>query len=122
MGLGRFIIAAKRAFGPSSSRSKDYGTHMAHVVKWSKPAYLIKIGRVLSRQESLKSIIRKPGCLLKDSLQDCLCRILGPSASHPTAYGKFVIDKDMKEENTQRRYFSANDPVPKSLVSRNINP
>ena len=33
-------------------------------------------------------------------------RILSPPASHPTAYEKFVMEKDTKAENTQRIFIS----------------
>ena len=72
---------------------------MARVVKRFKPAYRIKIRRALSRQESLKACLRKLGCLLKYSLQDGMSKILSPTTGHPTAYGKFVMNKYMKTKN-----------------------
>ena len=42
--------------------------------------------------------------------------------SHPTAYGKSVMNKYMKTENTQKRYLSTDFPVLKFLTSRKVNP
>ena len=66
--------------------------------------------------------MRKPRCFLKDLLQGSPSRSLSLLAGHPIAYGKFVMDKYMKAENTQKRYLSADDLVSKSLISRKDNP
>ena len=84
---------------------------LARVVKWSKLAYSIKTRRVLFRQESHKASMRKPRCLLKDSLQGGMSMILNPTTGHPNAYEKFVMDKHMKAKNTQKRYLSVDDLV-----------
>ena len=89
---------------------------LACVVKRSKPTYRIKTRQTLFRQESLKARLRKPGCLLKDLLQDDSFRISSSLVGHPTIYGKFVIDMHMKAENMQKIYLSADFPVSKSLI------
>ena len=35
-----------------------------------------------------------------------MSRILSPQVGHPIAYGKFVMDKCMKAENTQKIFIS----------------
>ena len=90
-------------------------------MKQSKSTYCVKTRRVLSRQESLRSHLREPVCLFKDLLHGGPSRISSPITAHPTAYEKFVMDKHMKTENTQKIYLSVNDQVPKSLISRKIN-
>ena len=86
-----------------------------------KPASRIKTRQMLSRYESLKHRLRKPGCLFKDLLQGSSSGISSPPAGYPTAYGKFVKDKYRKAEKTQKRYLSVDDPVSKSLISRKVN-
>ena len=90
-------------------------------MKRSNSVYRIKTKRVLSRQKSLKAYLRKPECFLKDSFRGGSSRILSFSAGHPTAYEKFIMNKHIKVENTQKRYLSADDPVSKSLISWKIN-
>ena len=64
-----------------------------------KPTY-----HIITRRESLKAHLRKPGCPIKDSLHGDLSKVSSPSASHPIVYGKFVMDKHTKAENTQKIY------------------
>ena len=40
---------------------------------------------------------------------------------HPTAYEKFVMNKHMEVENTQKIYLSGDFPIFKSIISRKIN-
>ena len=86
-------------------------------VKWSKPTYHIKTKRALSRRESLKACLKRSGCLLKDLLQDGPSRISSPPTGHPTTYEKFVMNKYMKVENTQKIYLSVDFLVFKSIIS-----
>ena len=58
---------------------------------------------------------------MKGSLHGGPFRVSSPSADHPTAYGKFVMDKYIKAENTLKRYLSADFLVfiryfPKRLI------
>ena len=91
-------------------------------MKRPRPTYDIKIKRGLTRQENLKAHMRKPKCPIRDSLHGDSSRVSSPLTDHPTAYGKFVMDKHMKAENTQKRYLSAEFSVSKSLIFWNINP
>ena len=74
----------------------------ARDVKRPKPTYCIKTRRELSRRESLKAHLRKPGCLVKDLFHDGSFRILSPPVGHLTAYEKFIMDKYTKVENTRK--------------------
>ena len=65
--------------------------------------------------------MRKTGCPVKDSLHGGPLRVSSPPIGHTTAYGKSVMDKYMKAENTQKRYLSADFPVLKSLISQKVN-
>ena len=38
-------------------------------------------------------------------------RVSSPPTSHPTTYGKFVMDKCIKEENKLEKYLSADFPI-----------
>ena len=98
-------------------------TRFAHIMKRSKPTYCIKTRRELSRRESPKAHLRKSGCPVKDSLHNGASRVSSPTTGHPTAYGKFVIDKHTKAENKQKKiYVSVDFLISKSLISRKINP
>ena len=48
---------------------------------------------------------------MKGSFHSGLSRVSSPSNGHLTAYGKFVIDKYIKTENTLKRYLSVDFPV-----------
>ena len=65
-------------------------------VKRPKPTYRIKTRREISRRESLKAHLRKPGCLVKDSLHGGMSRISSPPIGHPIAYDMFVMDNTKK--------------------------
>ena len=90
-------------------------------MKRPKPTYCIKTRRELTKRESLKAHMRKTGCPVKVSLHGGPLRVSSPPIGHTTAYGKSVMDKYMKAENTQKRYLSADFPVPKSLISHKVN-
>ena len=91
-------------------------------MKRPRPTYHIKTKRELTKQESLKTHMRKPEYPIRDSLHGGPSRVSSPPVGHPIVSGKFVMDKHMKAENTQKRYLSAGFPVSKSLIFWNINP
>ena len=66
--------------------------------------------------------MRKPGCHVKDSFLGGPSRVSSSPADHPTAYGRFVIDKYKKAENKQKRYLPAGSLVSESPISRKISP
>ena len=68
----------------------------ARDVKRPKPTYRIKTIRELSRRESLKTHLRKPGCLVKNLLHGSPSRISSPPVGHPTTYDMFVMDNTKK--------------------------
>ena len=90
-------------------------------MKRPRNIYHIKTRWELTRRESLKAHMRKPKCPIRDSLHGSPSCVSSPPVGHPTAYGKFVMDKHTKEENMQKRYLSAGFLVSKSLIFRNIN-
>ena len=59
---------------------------------------------------------------MKGSLHGGPSRVSSPPADHPTAYGKFVMDKHIKAENTLERYLSADLLVFFPLFPKKINP
>ena len=61
-------------------------------VKQPKPTYCIKTKRELSRQESLKAHLKKPRCLVKDSLHGGPSRISSPLVGHLIVYGMFIMN------------------------------
>ena len=89
---------------------------LAGIMKLSKPTYHIKTRQELAKRESLKAYVRKLYYPIKDSLHGGPSRVSSPPTGHPTAYGKFVMDKHTKAENTQKRYLLAGFPVFKSLI------
>ena len=48
---------------------------------------------------------------MKGSPYGCPSRVSSPLTGHPTTYGKFVMDKYMKAENTLERYLSDDSSV-----------
>ena len=62
----------------------------------------------IHRRGNSKACLRETRCL-RGQLQGNLSRVLSPSIGHPSAYGKFVMEK---EENTQRIFISGFPSVP----------
>ena len=79
---------------------------LTYIIEWPKLTYHIKTKQELTRWDSVKAHLRKPRCPIKDSLHGGPSRVLSPPADHPTAYRKFVMDKHMKVENTQKRFIN----------------
>ena len=77
---------------------------LARIMKRPKLTYHIKIRRELIRGKSFKAHMRKPECLNKDSFYGGPSRVSSPPASHPTMYGKFVMNMHTQAENAQKRY------------------
>ena len=61
-------------------------------IKRLKPTYSSKIRWELSTWKSFKAHLKKPECLVNDSLHGGPSRISSPPAGHFTAYGMFVMD------------------------------
>ena len=59
---------------------------------------------------------------MKGSLHGGPSKVSSPPAGHPTAYGKFVMDKYKKAENALKRYLSDDFPVFYPLFPEKINP
>ena len=65
--------------------------------------------------------MREPGCLPRVQIQGNPSRGLSPPADRPSAYAKFVMEKDTKAENTQRIFINRFPSVqihyfPKGLI------
>ena len=71
-------------------------------MKRPKLTYRINTKQELSKWESLKTHLRKLGSPVKDSLHGGPSRVSSPPVGHPTAYGKFVMNKHTKAENLKK--------------------
>ena len=84
---------------------------LARIMKRPKPIYRLKARQELTKQERLETRLRKPRCVVECSLHDNLSRFSSLPVGHPIAYGKFIMDKYIKAQNTLKRYLSANFPI-----------
>ena len=50
--------------------------------------------------------MRETRCLRRGQLQGNPSRVLSPPTGHPSTYGKFIMEKDTKAENTKRIFIS----------------
>ena len=88
---------------------------LAHIMKRPRPTYHIKTMQELTKRESFKAHLRKREGPIRDSLHGDPSRVSSPPAGHLTAYGKFVMDKNTRVENTKRDIYQRDSEFPNPL-------